>query len=51
MATEVCELCNEVLDCCPCLRCMSCEELFVDTAEFDFDTDGEIICSHCKGGE
>jgi hypothetical protein len=43
---ETCELCHEKVDYCPCLRCMDCEELFLDTEEWESGDDGPI-CVRC----
>jgi hypothetical protein len=45
---DVCELCHERVDYCSCLRCMDCEELFLDSEEWQPGDHGPT-CVRCLG--
>lgn len=46
---EICGLCREKINFCPCWRCMECEQLHVWADESTENDDGEQICLECSG--
>lgn len=44
---ELCEVCGEPVDYCPCVRCMTCELLYLDSVVMKYDKEGWPICPTC----
>ena len=44
---EVCALCRETLRDCLCWRCMDCETLQWDDADYYESDTGEMVCADC----